>query len=81
MPNADTFAIREATFDKTTYTANLTYEGKNKQQSGTYRFKSGKLQLSPEGGGMRIYEASLNFGELIVRDGEKRKVILNKVKG
>ena len=50
--------------DDGTYTAVSSYDGEQRESSGTYTFEDGKLTFAPEGGTERTYDAKLTgFGD------------------
>ena len=60
--NAAHFNLAKVTFnDDGTFMASATYEGKNKQDSGTYKFDGLKLTLDTKEGKTRTYDANYNI--------------------
>jgi hypothetical protein len=78
LPNRETFAIDDVTFDKSGgFEATFTLEGRTSRDTGTYEFNGFKLTFRPTAGGQRQYNAVLKVNTLEVIDG-KRQVILQK---
>ena len=78
VPNADTFALQNATFEDEAFNATLTIEGRTRPQSGTYKFTGQRLRLHLEDGGMHDFDANVAYGELIVRHGEYKAILRKK---
>ena len=82
--NAAHFNLAKVTFnDDGTFLASATYEGKNKQDSGTYKFNGMKLTLDTKEGKTRTYDAQYNvFTQKLMttasHHGEKTTVTLAK---
>lgn len=82
--NAAHFNLAKVTFnDDGTFMASATYGGKNKQDSGTYKFDGMKLTLNTKEGKTRTYDAQYNmFTQKLTatssHDGEKTTVTLAK---
>lgn len=78
IPNRETFAIDEVSFDKSgAFEATMTHDGTTSRTRGTYEFNGFKLTFRPVGGGQRQYNAVLKVNRLEILDG-KRQVILQR---
>ena len=80
------FNIAKATFNNDmTFTCSATYDGKTRQDSGTWSFNGFKLKLDTKEGKELVYDATYYMnGKLVVSreyEGQKAKVTLVKDEG